>query len=113
MKQLVFATTALTLVLLALPAAAVERGDPVAGEQKAQACLACHSANSVDSNPQWPRLMGQHSDYIIRVLQAYQSGDRRNAIMNGQASGLSRQDMRDLAAWFSSQDGELYTPERR
>lgn len=111
MKTFLSAISALSLVLLALPASALERGDPEAGEQKAQACMACHSAQAVESNPEWPRLRGQHADYIVQALRSYQSGERQNPIMSGQAQGLSRQDMRDLAAWFSTQEGRLVSPD--
>lgn len=111
MKPFVQRVTFASLMLLAVPVFAAERGgDPVAGAEKAQSCLACHSADAVESNPEWPRLRGQHVDYIIQALRAYQSGDRENPIMSGQVQGLSRQDMRDIAAWFASQNGELYTP---
>lgn len=113
MKLFVSTVTALGLTLIALPALAANQGDPVRGEEKAQACLACHSAEAVEGNPEWPRLHGQYANYIVESLQAYKSGARENAIMSGQVSNLSTQDMRDLAAWFSSQDGELYTPRNR
>jgi len=57
-------------------------------------------------------LAGQHPDYLVHALQAYKSGDRQNALMNGQAAGLSTEDMRDLAAYYSAQDPEVYTPAR-
>ncbi|MEX0729279.1 MAG: cytochrome c [Aquisalimonadaceae bacterium] len=110
MKPFLFVISLFSLLLLALPASAIERGDAAAGEEKAQACLACHSASAVEGNPEWPRLNGQHTDYIVQALRAYQSGTRQNAIMRAQVEDLSRQDMRDLGAWFSAQQGELNTP---
>jgi len=98
----------LTLLLLASPAAAqMVDGDPEAGKTKAQACAACHGANGNSANPQWPNLAGQHADYIFEQLQYYKSGERQNAIMNGQAAGLSTEDMADLAAYYASLEMEV------
>lgn len=82
-------------------------GDVDAGRDKSQACIACHNANGVSDNPAWPILAGQHADYLVYALEAYRSGDRVNAIMNGQAQGLSDKDIRDLAAFYSAQDPAL------
>lgn len=87
-------------------------GDPVAGQGKSQACAACHGANGATDNPQFPKLAGQYADYLYHSLRAYKSGDRNNAIMQGQVQALSDQDMRDLAAFYASQDPALYTLER-
>ncbi len=75
----------------------------------ASTCAACHGADGNSSNPQYPRLAGQHADYIVRALMDYKSGARKNPIMAGFAAGLSEQDMKDLGAWFASQSG-LVTP---
>jgi cytochrome c553 len=58
-------------------------------------------------------LAGQHADYLVHALKAYKSGDRQNAIMNGQAAALSEQDMRDLAAYYAAQSAAIQTLERR
>jgi cytochrome c553 len=55
------------------------------------------------TNPQFPKLAGQNASYIQAELAAFKSGKRQNAIMAGQAAGLSDQDMQALAAYFSSQ----------
>ena len=53
----------------------------------------------------YPKLGGQHADYLVTALKAYRSGDREHAIMSGFAAGLSDQDIEDLAAWYGSQTG--------
>jgi len=78
-------------------------GDPEAGKQKSQACVTCHGANGNSSNPMWPKLAGQHADYIVTQLKAYKSGSRENAVMYGIAATLSEQDMEDLATYYSNQ----------
>jgi cytochrome c553 len=78
-------------------------GDATAGAGKAAACAACHGLDGNSSDPQYPKLAGQHERYIARQLALYKSGERENPIMLGFASTLSAQDMRDIGAYFASQ----------
>jgi cytochrome c553 len=92
-----------------LAAPALAAGDAASGKQKSQACAACHGADgNTPTGPDFPRLAGQHYDYLLKSLRDYKSGARKNPIMGGQVSGLSTQDMADLAAYFSSQTGSLH-----
>lgn len=79
------------------------RGDAAAGKTKSAACVACHGPDGNGNIPLYPRLAGQHEDYLHKVLQDYKSGARQNAIMKGFATPLSAQDIADLAAYFASQ----------
>ena len=90
---------------LAAPAAAQAAGDAARGKAKSEACQACHGPDGNSDNPAFPRIAGQHPDYLVKALEAYASGARQNAIMQGFAATLSAQDRRDLAAWYASQDG--------
>lgn len=87
-------------------------GNPEAGREKSQACAACHGANGAADNPQFPKLAGQYADYLLHSLMAYKNGGRNNAVMQGQVQALSQEDMRDLAAFYASQDPALSTLER-
>ena len=84
-------------------------GDIVAGKVKADAvCAACHGADGNKVlDPSYPRLAGQHKDYLAVALLAYQRGGRKNAIMAAQAKQLSRADMENLAAYYASLPGQL------
>lgn len=84
-------------------------GDPKAGQEKSGTCAACHGADGVSNIPTNPILAGQYASYLEQALKSYRSGSRQNAIMAGFASQLSDQDIEDLAAWFSSQEGSLQT----
>lgn len=90
--------------------AAHAAGDAEAGKAKAaQVCAACHGADgNKPSAPDQPVIAGQHSDYLVKALSDYKSGKRQNPIMKGFASTLSKKDMEDLAAWFSSQKSALH-----
>jgi len=94
-----------TLVACSVNAA----GDAAEGEKKAATCAACHGADGVSQIPTNPILAGQYPSYIEQALKDYRSGNRQSAIMAGFASQLSDQDISDLAAWFSSQEGPLQT----
>ena len=101
------------LIVFALAACvgaqAFAAGDAASGKQKSQACAACHGADgNAPTGPDFPRRAGQHYDYLLKALRDYKSGARKNPIMDGQVSGLSTQDMADLAAYFSSQKGALH-----
>lgn len=84
-------------------------GDPVAGKEKSAPCAACHGETGNGPNPQFPRLAGQYANYIVRALEEYKSGARQNPIMAAFAAQLGEQDREDLAAYFASQQGELFT----
>jgi cytochrome c553 len=78
-------------------------GNPEAGKTKAGACAACHGLDGNSADPQYPKLAGQHEQFIYRQLRLYKSGERENPIMQGMAAPLSEQDMRDLGAFFATQ----------
>ncbi|AHE99736.1 c-type cytochrome [Thioalkalivibrio paradoxus] len=88
-------------LLLPLPAQA---GDPARGQELSQACAACHGADGNSVNPEWPKIAGQHADYIHKQLMDYKSGRREDALMAGQVANLDEQDMRDLAAFYARQE---------
>lgn len=79
-------------------------GDLAAGEKKSVVCSACHGAQGVSSNPQWPNLAGQHAGYLIKQIQDYQRGhDRVGVVMTPMVSGLTPQDVNDLAEFYQNQ----------
>ena len=103
--------TALTavagLILMLAGASVFAGGDVAAGKEKSAPCAACHGADGNSTDPNFPLLAGQHADYMVKALEDYKSGARKNAIMAGFAAGLSKKDMEDLSAYFASQKGPL------
>lgn len=96
----------LGLLIQATPALA--GGDVAAGQTKSTVCTACHGAGgNAPISPDYPRLAGQHADYLQNALYDYQKGARKDPVMSAQAASLSPQDILDLAAYFSSQPGNL------
>ena len=106
MKLMKFTTLSLSLLFVASVSYA---GDAAQGKEKSQSCVSCHGETGMSVSPQYPNLAGQYEDYIVQALSDYRDGDRDNAIMKGFAAGLTDQDIEDLAAYFSDQDG-LFTP---
>src|SRR2546425_7853504 len=96
--------------LSCLPFAVQAAGHAENGKAKAaQVCAACHGAEgNKPSAPDQPILAGQHYDYLVKALSDYKTGKRANAIMKVFGASLSRQDIEDLAAWFSSQHSALH-----
>lgn len=66
-------------------------------------CVACHAADGNSTTPANPKLAQQHPEYLVKQLQEYKSGKRKNAIMQGMAASLSDDDMRNIAYWLASQ----------
>ncbi len=98
-----------SLLLAALACASIgtfaASGDPEAGMKKSTPCQACHGPKGISVGPEFPNLAGQNEDYIVASLHHYKDGKRKNPIMVGQAANLTERDIRDLAAYFSEQQG--------
>ncbi|HVY07949.1 MAG TPA: cytochrome c [Burkholderiales bacterium] len=87
---------------------AIAGGDAAKGKEKAAVCTACHGQEgNAPIAPEYPRLAGQPDDYLEKALNDYKAGKRKNPLMGPQAQNLSKQDMKDLAAYFSSLSGDL------
>lgn len=97
---------AMAAFFIAAPALA---GDIAKGKEKAdQVCAACHGKDgNTPIDPSYPKLGGQFRDYLETVLIDYQVGRRTNAIMAGQAKALSREDIRNLSAYYASLPSQL------
>lgn len=72
---------------------------------KAVTCAACHGQNGIGASPVWPTLAGQHEDYIVHALNQYRDGTRKDPVMAPMAAPLTDEDVRQLAAYFSSLEG--------
>lgn len=94
------------LIMGAIGINAHATGNPQRGLEISTVCQSCHGVDgNLSLQDDYPKLGGQHYDYLVHALKAYRSGDRDNAIMAGFAVGLSDQDIEDLAAWYSRQTG--------
>lgn len=99
----------------AAPAKAAE-GSAKAMELVAKgACASCHGDSfSKPIDPSYPKIAGQHSDYLFVALKAYKTENnaqvgRGNAIMGGVAKQFSNAELKELANYVGSLPGELKT----
>jgi cytochrome c553 len=76
-------------------------------------CVACHGKDGVGITPQYPSLSGQHADYLLRALQEYKHGSRKNAVMPVFVSTLSDEQLKAIAEYYAAQRPELETVYRR
>jgi cytochrome c553 len=103
-------TTILALAALAAIAAPAAARDLAAGAAKAkEVCAACHGMDGNSPTPDYPKIGGQHEDYLAKALRDYKSGARKNPIMAGFAGALAPQDIRNLAAYYASQARSVST----
>lgn len=97
------------------PAAPAQAELPADLKDKMAVCVTCHGANFNNTTaPGNPRLAGQHADYIVIALRAYQHGEkpmvgRANATMGAQVKELSDADIKKIAAYLASLPGDLKT----
>jgi cytochrome c553 len=95
-----------TIVALAAFSLSAQAQDAEAGKKKAEACVACHGPNGNSQAGTFPVLAGQSDRYLYLQLRDYKEGRRKNPLMSPIAAGLEKQDMKDLAAYFSKQKQE-------
>ena len=79
--------------------------------KSAELCVTCHGQDGVGITPQYPTLAGQHADYLVRALQEYKRGGRKNPIMSGFAATLTDEQIHELAEYYSRQVPALRTPD--
>jgi cytochrome c553 len=92
----------------------------VAGLIQKANCQSCHGSNfSKPIDPSYPKLAGQHWDYLFEALKSYKTQDspafgRNNGIMGAIAKQFSNSELKEIAHYVGSLDGEVETvPESR
>jgi cytochrome c553 len=109
MNKLLIALICGAFSLNAFASGDVARGEALA---KKYNCASCHGADfKTPIDPTYPKLAGQHPDYLVHALTAYKRGGkawgRNNPIMGGMSQPLSDADMADIAAYLSSLPSSL------
>jgi cytochrome c553 len=70
-------------------------------EEKTQVCAGCHGADGKPVDKTFPVIWGQQAGYLYFQLRDFKRGDRKNDVMQPIAAMLERQDMLDIADYFS------------
>ena len=89
-------------------AAAIARGADIyakgLAEEGIPPCAGCHGQTGAGTN-EFPRLAGQHAQYLLKQLGSFQSNLRDVAIMHGVAQRMAVSEMEAVAAYLESLDG--------
>src|SRR5262249_41573509 len=80
--------------------------------QAAQLCVSCHGQDGVAVAPIYPSLAGQHEDYLVRALNEYRHGGRKNAVMKQFGGNLRDADIAAIPAYYSRLTPKLGTEPR-
>jgi cytochrome c553 len=99
----------LVAAFAALAAQGAVAADIAAGAKIADAqCAACHGKDGkTPTDPSYPTIAGQYADYLLKALNDYHKGQRKNPIMGAIAKPLTKADMQNLAAYYGSLPGPL------
>ena len=98
-----------------LPAKATEPNAKVAALLTKGACASCHGENFAKPiDPSYPKIAGQHADYLYVALKSYKvegtaTWGRSNGVMGGVAKQFSNAELKELANYVASQQGDLKT----
>ena len=100
MTRKVLLLSSMIFAAATLPASAA--GNAEAGKKKAGQCQTCHGMDGMSKLPEAPHLAGQNPIYLVRTLNDYKSGARKNEMMSVIIEQLSAEDINDLAAYYAS-----------
>ncbi len=91
-------------ILILMPAVALaQTGDPEAGRDKAGVCAACHGMDGNSQVAAWPKIAGQHQDYLARQTRMVRDRQRDVPEMYPIVMNLSDEDIIDISAWYAGQ----------
>jgi cytochrome c553 len=94
-------------------------GNPAAGKKAFEAtkgadgnpkpaCTSCHGAGGNAPLEGMPKLASQYPEYLKKALEEYRSGKRSNAVMAGQAKGLTNAEIDNIASYLGSAKGDIH-----
>jgi cytochrome c553 len=96
------------LAVLATPAMAAAQGVPDPGTDrefsaKLSVCTECHGASGIRRSPTIPVIGGQPETYLLKQLDDFARGDRRDEVMPWMAKALTQQELGVAAAYFAKE----------
>jgi len=118
--NLIAIAAALSLLTAAVPVMAAGAGDVAsilagmasdrkardaaieAGEKTASFCANCHGQRGVSAIPDVPNLAAQHPAYLLRQIESFVAGTRKNAFMEGLMKALSPQERAQLVIYYTT-----------
>lgn len=73
-----------------------------AGEKTASFCANCHGQNGVSVIPDVPNLAAQHPAYLLRQIESFVAGTRKNPFMEGLMKALSPDERAQLVLYYTT-----------
>jgi cytochrome c553 len=84
--------------------------DARAGRQKALLCQTCHGLDGMGKIPGAPNIAGQPKEYLVKAMQDYKSGARKNDMMSLIMPQVTEKDIELLAAYYSAIEVSVKAP---
>jgi cytochrome c553 len=106
LKVLGTAITSLCLCLTAMAQADEARAKKIISGS----CFLCHGAEGDSSSEVFPRLAGQHHEYIAKQLANFKSGARKSTAMRDMVAKLSPDEMLAIGKYFEKQSLPVEAP---
>ena len=102
-KHIVLMGAAILAAFSSLSARADAKADQARAEEIVSGrCFLCHGMEGESASPVFPRLAGQHSEYIAKQLADFKAGKRKSDTMKSQAEELTPAEMKALGAFFEA-----------
>jgi cytochrome c553 len=105
--------TIFLFVTAVLATSQLNASDIQKGQALAKKCSVCHGRDGISKDPEVPNLAGQPEFYLRKSIEDFQKGLREDRRMTMMAKPLSKDDVADLAAWFSSIKFTVELPETK
>jgi cytochrome c553 len=96
--------------LLAFGAVPAFGADVAAGRRKAVQCQACHGLDGLSKLPEAPHIAGQPEQYLVKALNDYRKGVRKNEFMSLVVEQLNDGDLADIAAYYAAIEVNVKLP---
>ena len=77
-------------------------GDVAAGKIKSSQCAACHGVKGISPMGLYPNLAGQKEQYLVKQMNDFRSGARKDPTMQAMSAALTDANVADLAAYYAS-----------
>jgi cytochrome c553 len=106
------AAACVLLVQLLCASDAFAAGSVAAGRQKALQCQTCHGLDGLSKMPEAPNIAGNPEPYLVRQMNAFRKGERKNEMMSVVVQQLSDQDVADLSAYYAAIEVTVKVPPR-
>ena len=93
-------TAAVVTALLGSSSAWSQADEARAKKIAGGSCFLCHGANGESTSEVFPRLAGQHAEYIAKQLTAFKSGQRKSTAMAEMVTKLTPEEMVALGKYY-------------